>query len=375
MRRLGVLFVVLCGAVLLAGCGSDSGSTSHAPASAEGGAPAATPGFRIQQSPAREQAPAPDNGPQVTDRKEVVTGTVDLTADDPIAAAQALADRVARLDGRIDQRTENPGTEDDDPHANLVIRIPAGDTDAFIDGLGEVGEVTEISTNRDDVTLQWQDLDARITALRASVDRLRDLMARAANTADLIAAEEALADRQAELDSLTGQRRYLDDQIGLSTLTIDISATAAKKGDTGPANFWDGVVDGWNSLIDWLRDAVVFAGQALPWLGFLAVLGAIVAAIVRVFQKGRDKIRGTATVAPGAGSAAPHATAVPADGPGTAGESAAAAASPSPTADISGTAGERAASSPGTGAPAKESARSADDAGGSAEKSSGSAGE
>lgn len=363
MRKLGVLFVVLCGSVLLAGCGNDTDSTSHAPASAEGGAPAVTPGFRIQQSPVREQAPAPDNGPQVTERKEVVTGTVDLTADDPVAAAQTLADRVARLDGRVDQRTENPGTVDDDPHANLVIRIPAGETDTFIDGLGEVGEVTEISTNRDDVTLQWQDLDARITALRASVDRLRDLMARAANTADLIDAEEALADRQAELDSLTGQRRYLDDQITLSTLTIDISTTAEKKGDTGPANFWDGVVDGWNSLIDWLKDAVVFAGQALPWVGFLAVLGAIVGVIVGLFRGARNRTRSTPAVAPaGSASTTTPDAAASADETGTAGKPVASSAASGAAVDKS-------------DAPADKSARSADDSGGSAAEPGGSSGE
>ncbi|WP_280400565.1 DUF4349 domain-containing protein [Nocardia carnea] len=292
MRKLGVLVVVLCGAVLLAGCGSDSETTSGRPSSAEDAAPATSPGIRIQQAPNREQAPAPDNGQQVTARKEVVTGRVDLTAADPIAAALTLTDRVTRLNGRIDQRTENPGTDDTYPHANLVVRIPAAETDAFLEGLREIGEVTEVSTNRDDVTMQWQDLDARITALQASVTRLRDLMARAANTADLIAAEGALADRQAELDSLTGQRRYLDDQISLSTLTIDISTTADGRRDTGPSNFWDGVVDGWHSLVDWLKDAMVFVGQALPWLGFLAVIGAAVAAIVRLLRR-RRVARGT----------------------------------------------------------------------------------
>ncbi|MGW0179543.1 DUF4349 domain-containing protein [Nocardia sp. NPDC003345] len=308
MRKLGVLFVVLFGSALLAGCGDDSGSTS-APAPAldgSGPAPASAPGFRTQNAPAREQAPtkqapAPDNGDQAAaERKEVVTGSVDLTAADPIAAAQTLADRVAAVDGRIDQRTENPGTEGTQPHANLVIRIPADETDPFIEGLADLGEVTEISTNRDDVTLQWQDLEARIGALRTSVDRLRDLMARAADTADLIAAEEALATRQAELDSLTGQQRYLDDQIGLSTLTVDITSQAQKTGETGPANFWDGVVDGWNSLVDWLKDALVWVGQALPWLGFLAVIGAVVALVMRVFGRRKPAARGPARPAVGA---------------------------------------------------------------------------
>ncbi|MEU4837396.1 DUF4349 domain-containing protein [Nocardia testacea] len=305
MRKLGVLVAVVCGSVLLAGCGdeSSSGTADHTMSfEGEAPAPATAPGIRVQKAPAREQAPAPapDTDDQATARKEVVTGTVDLTADDPVAAAQTLVDRVAELDGRVDQRTENPGTADDDPHANLVVRIPATDTDAFIEGMGDLGEITQISTNRDDVTLQWQDLDARITALRASVDRLRDLMTRAANTADLIAAEEALADRQAELDSLTGQRRYLDDQISLSTLTVDIQSTAEKTGADGPTNFWDGVVDGWNSLFDWLKDAVVFIGRALPWLAFLALLGAIVGALVGLARR-----LGTArAAAPAAGNSA-----------------------------------------------------------------------
>lgn len=305
MRKLGVLVAVVCGSVLLAGCGdeSSSGTADHTMSfEGEAPAPATAPGIRVQKAPAREQAPAPapDTDDQVTARKEVVTGTVDLTADDPVATAQTLVDRVAELDGRVDQRTENPGTADEDPHANLVVRIPATDTDAFIEGMGDLGEITQISTNRDDVTLQWQDLDARITALRASVDRLRDLMARAANTADLIAAEEALADRQAELDSLTGQRRYLDDQISLSTLTVDIQSTAEQTVAEGPTNFWDGVVDGWNSLFDWLKDAVVFIGRALPWLAFLALLGAIVGALVGVARR-----LGTArAAAPAAGNSA-----------------------------------------------------------------------
>ncbi|MEV0363800.1 DUF4349 domain-containing protein [Nocardia fusca] len=301
MRTLGVLFLVVCGSVLLTGCGDDSHSgTADQTMSFEGGAPApaTAPGIRVQKAPSREQAPTspPDTADQATDRKEVVTGTVDLTADDPVAAAQSLVDRVTELDGRVDQRTENPGTPDNDPHANLVVRIPATDTDAFIDGLSDLGEITQVSTNRDDVTLQWQDLDARITALRASVDRLRDLMARAANTADLIAAEEALADRQAELDSLTGQRRYLDDQISLSTLTVDIQSTAEQTIEDGPANFWDGVVDGWNSLLAWLKGAVVFIGQVLPWLVFLALLGAIVGAVVGLARR-LGGVRARATVA------------------------------------------------------------------------------
>ncbi|WP_067860630.1 DUF4349 domain-containing protein [Nocardia shimofusensis] len=272
MRKLAVLCVALLGSVLLVSCGSDEGGSGGAPYRPDMGtaAPAISPGLR-------EQAPSPsDSAPDDTvERKEVITGSVDITSDDPVAAAGRVADQVRAVDGRIDSRTEQPDTDDTDPSATLTVRVPADRTDAFVDGLGGVGEVTRVSTNRDDVTMQWEDLDARIKALQASVDRLRALIATASSTADLIDAEEALGSRQGELDSLTAQQRRLDDQVALSTLTISITAPDNGSGGDGPDTFLDGVVAGWNSLIDWLQDAIVFVGRAIPWLGFLAVLGAL----------------------------------------------------------------------------------------------------
>lgn len=307
MRKLAVLCVALVGSVLLVSCGSDDDSGGGAPTRPDMGAasPAITPGLR-------EQAPSPaDSAPVDTvERKEVVTGSVDITADDPIAAAGRVAEQVRAVDGRIDSRTEQPGTDDTDPSATLTVRVPADRTDSFVDGLGGIGEVTRVSTNRDDVTMQWQDLDARIRALQASVDRLRALITTATSTADLIAAEEALGSRQGELDSLTAQQRHLDDQVALSTLTVSITAPDTGSGDDGPDNFLDGVVAGWHSLVDWLQDAIVFVGKAIPWLGFLVVLGALgwlVRRLVRRPRPARHSARpdhGAAPATPAAGASA-----------------------------------------------------------------------
>ncbi|MCA2210343.1 DUF4349 domain-containing protein [Nocardia rosealba] len=282
MRKLAVVMIALLGLVFLVGCGGDEAddrSSSPGALDASAPAPAVAPGFR-EGAPSKE-SPAPSDS---STRKEVITGSVDITADDPIAAAGTVVDRVTALNGRVDSRTEQPGTDKRVARAVLSVRVPADKTDAFITDLGDAGTVTEISTNRDDVTMQWQDLDARINALRASVDRLKALIAGANNTADLIAAEEALSSRQGELDSLTAQKRSLDDQVALSTLTITL--TAEKKQAPGePDSFWDGIVSGWNSLVDWLGDAVVFAGKAVPWLGLFALLGAVLYAAVRVVRR------------------------------------------------------------------------------------------
>ena len=284
MRKLAVLVIGLLGLTLLVGCGDDNDKSGSGRSDMATVAPMAPPPSLREGSPAKGDT----SGDTVQTRKEVITGSVDITAGDPIEAAGQVTDQVREAGGRVDSSTEQPGTDDTDPQATLTVRVPADKTDKFIDGLGGVGRVTRMSTNRDDVTMQWEDLDARIKALQASVDRLRTLIAGATNTADLIAAEQALSSRQGQLDSLTAQKRHLDDQVALSTLTIDITSED-KKSDEGPSNFWDGIVSGWHSLVDWLQDAVVFTGKAIPWLGFVVVIGAVVWGIMRVIRRAGRK--------------------------------------------------------------------------------------
>lgn len=334
MRKLAVLCAGLLGLTLLVGCGAEESTGTGSGASDSGiSAPAvAPPGLR------EEGAPAPqDSDSATTARKEVVTGDVALVADDPIAVAGVVADRVRELDGRVDSRTEQPETGDtgyrgmSGPSATLTVRLPSDRTEAFVDGLGQIGELTSVSLNRADVTMQWEDLDARIRALQTSVDRLRALIAGATTTADLIAAEEALTERQAELDSLTGQKRLLDDQIALSTLTVSITSEAPPRDADEPTSFWGGLVAGWNSLVDWLEDAVVFTGRALPWLAFLALLGGLIFAIVRAVGR-RRPAPARRRISPLERTAAPGTPARTPAAPGAPAAAAGAAASGTPAA-------------------------------------------
>ncbi|MBF6172561.1 DUF4349 domain-containing protein [Nocardia blacklockiae] len=282
MRKVAALLAGLLALVLLAGCGgaerSDTaqGSAGNAPRPAT--APAGAPALR-EQGPASPKQQTDDATETPVDRKEVVTGSVDITTADPIAAAGKVADRVRTVGGRVDSRSEQPGTDTAKPRAALTVRVPADKTDDFVNGLDGLGQVTSVTTERADVTMQWQDLDARIKALQASVDRLRALVSSAANTADLIAAENALSSRQGELDSLTARKRQLDDEVALSTLTVELSTDEPP--GSRPDNYWDRIVDGWNSLLRALKST----GNALPWLGFLLVLAALAWGMVRLFKR------------------------------------------------------------------------------------------
>ncbi|MFD6858447.1 DUF4349 domain-containing protein [Rhodococcus sp. NPDC060090] len=284
MRRLLIVVFLALVAFVAAACGEGGGSDSGP---MTGSGPAMSESAPSLSDGARSSVPSAEATP---DRKEVVTGRIMLTADDPVATGREVATIVEAADGRVDSITERPESS-----SVLTVRVPADGLDAVIDDVRQLGRVTSLTTSRDDVTLQYTDLEARVGALRASVDRLRTLIETADNTADVIEAENALAQRQADLDSLEAQRRQLADMVDLSTLTVDIS-TQQRPSDSD--SFWDGIVEGWNSLWTTLGAAVVAAGVALPWLAFLIVCAGIIYLVVRLIARSGRSSAGNPGEAP-----------------------------------------------------------------------------
>ncbi|MCR2814366.1 DUF4349 domain-containing protein [Microbacterium jiangjiandongii] len=169
----------------------------------------------------------------------------------------------------------------------ITVRVPSTELTATIERLAEVGEVTASRISRQDVTTEAVDLRARVASAEASVERLTALLNEAGSLADLIAAEDALAERQAELESLQGQLEYLDAQVSLSSLTVSVVTPAARV-DADPAGFADGLLAGWNGLVAAVNGIVVALGFLLPWLVVVGVIAAAVWLIRRAVRRRRS---------------------------------------------------------------------------------------
>ncbi|TKJ98749.1 DUF4349 domain-containing protein [Plantibacter flavus] len=218
--------------------------------------------------------------PDLTQQQVVTTGSLTVTADDPISTATDATRIVTEAGGRVDSRDETPGTSDQAAQATLTVRIPADDFDDVLAQLQALGTVNNLSVSAVDVTAQAADLDARVTALQASVDRLLGLMAASTTTADLLAAETSLSQRQAELDGLVAQRDALADQVDFSSVFVSFVAPGSVA-PGAPTDFWGGVVAGWNALAAAAAGLVVVVGVLVPWLLPLAVVAAVVVLLVR----------------------------------------------------------------------------------------------
>jgi hypothetical protein len=278
-RRTGWAAGVALAALLLAGCTAASNNS----ATNESGPRS---GDVNGQSAEAATADTFAGDAAVADRSVITTGSVSVTVTDPIASAQDAVGIVEQAGGRVDSRTENPETDNQAASATLTLRIPSGDLDRTLADLRALGTVNYVSLSASDVTQQSADVNARVTALTTSVDRLLSLMTQATTTADLIAIEGELSNRQAELESMTSQRDYLADQVEYSTITLELYATGVVA-PGAPDTFWTGIVAGWNALVTALGAAMVGLGFALPWLAIVAVAGGFVFLIVRLITRSR----------------------------------------------------------------------------------------
>lgn len=267
MRSLVGRAAAVAAVVLVVGCSGPSDSESSG-ADGGGGAGAVA-----------DEGGAPGDGGGTAvdaDRQVITNASADLTVDEPADGAQQVSELVESAGGRVDERTEQTATGDDEgAFADLVVRVPSDALTDVLADLEELGEVASVSVTRSDVTGQTVDLDARISALQTSVTRLQTLLDEAPTTEALLAAEGALSGRQEQLESLRSQRALLADQVELSTLRVHLQPPGVAP-PGGPDGFVDALGTGWNALVSAAGAAVVVLGVLLPWLLVAAVVATAV---------------------------------------------------------------------------------------------------
>lgn len=153
----------------------------------------------------------------------------------------------------------------------ISIRVPSADLPAVIAALADSGDVLSSSISKQDVTSASIDLQARVDSTRASVERLTELMAQTGTVSELIEAEVALTDRQAQLESYEQQLAALDDQVAMSSLQVQLTRADAPT-TADPAGFGDGLLAGWNGLVVSLNALVIALGFIIPWVAIAAVV-------------------------------------------------------------------------------------------------------
>jgi len=286
-RALTALGIATLAGILLVGCGGSGDyvdSTSMDSAVMEEGAVSA-------------EAPMMDGGAMgqpaaVTDRSIIRTAYLNMRVPVVAEAVEQVRDLVAQRQGIISSESLSGGTPGG--YASITAQVPAADLTAFLDEVSEIGEVDSLDVSAQDVTTQVIDLDARIAVLEGSIDRLTALLAEATRVEDLVAIEAELSNRQAELDSLTSQRKYLAEQVALSTVTISLSPIT-EIADVDSPGFLSGLQTGWSAFVALIGFAITALGFLVPFIVVAAVI--LIPITIWLVRRSRRRSASTAQAA------------------------------------------------------------------------------
>lgn len=234
-------------------------------------------------------------------RDIVATGSSTVEVDDIAAAIDAIGSAATGAGGYVESSQlggaigavpyEGSATGPAASSGWITVRVPAAALASTMDGLRQVGVITATTVNRSDVTEQTVDLRARVAAGEASVARLTELMAKAGSVSDLITAESALAERQAQLDSDRQVLQSVESQVAMSSLSVQlVERSPAVAAD--PAGFGDGLGAGWNGLVATLNGIVIGLGFLLPWIAVAAVVLTVTWGVRRALRRRREAREG-----------------------------------------------------------------------------------
>lgn len=227
------------------------------------------------------------NRTTVQTRAVIRHGEISLVSKDLDAARDEVDGVVSRHGGYLSAEETSNDRDGKPERSMLVMRIPEPAFDAAMDDLGEIGRTEHADRSSEDVTTEVIDVQARVATQETSLAELRRLMRRAVDLGDMIRLESEIATRQAALESMKAQEKYLADQTALSTITVHLRTPSVEPEEDEEGGFLVGLKKGWSALTAVLVTSATVAGAILPFLALLTVVGVPLWLLVRTAARRR----------------------------------------------------------------------------------------
>ena len=308
-----ILAVCMILTLLLTACGSTSGKegmTEQSSASAkinnyaaadyayDGGSDISIDASELEAAGTTEEAGnstllSEDTAAAESGRKLIKNVSLDVETKDFDTFISNLEKEVESFEGYIEYSSVGGSSylfESSQRTAWYTVRIPEAKLETFISKVGDNGNITNISQNIRDITLEYVDVAGRISTLESELERLNELLSEASSIEDVLAIESKISDVRYELESYQSQMNSYDNQIDYSTVNIkilEVDVVSASQSDSAWEQIQSGFMSSLYGLGQGLSSLVIGLLSAIP---YLAVIAAVIVIIVKAaHRRGRKK--------------------------------------------------------------------------------------
>ncbi|WP_394758775.1 DUF4349 domain-containing protein [Flavobacterium sp.] len=212
-----------------------------------------------EAAPAMEVAASAEaivvNSPQKTSETKIIkTGNLRFESSDLESSFQTIQKSVTKHKAII--QNDNSGKDDYSVYRNFTIRIPNQDFDAFISEISQgVSHFDRKEISQQDVTEEFIDIEARMNAKKKLEARYLQLLTKANKVSEMLEIEKQLAEIREEIEAKEGQLKYMQSQVSMSTVSIEMyTNNASQSGITVSygGKIWNEIKSGFNGLSSFL---------------------------------------------------------------------------------------------------------------------------
>lgn len=159
--------------------------------------------------------------PQAT-RKIIYKSRLEFAVEDFSGVPERVAE-LANTYGGFIADSEVQGQTGRPRHGEWTLRVPVERLEDALKASRSLGEIIRQSTESDEVTEEFYDLDARIRAKKAEETRvLKHLEVDTKELEQILAVERELSRIRSEIESMEGRLRLLDNLTSLATIVITV---------------------------------------------------------------------------------------------------------------------------------------------------------
>ncbi len=303
MKKLTALLLALLMMLSLCACGSSAkGSQSSAYETGYYSAPAAMPrpameaaeydmayaeesvsGLASNNSYSAKGTDSTD-APAENPEKIIYSGDATIETTEFDQSIAALEELIAKNGGFIESSSVNGSNYYDSARgkvsrrsASYTLRVPSEKFALLMGSLSTIGNVPYTYTYTENVTAQYYDVQARLTALQKQEERLLEMMDLAETVEDIITIEDKLTDVRYRIDSLQSSLNNWDRRVSYSTLNLTLKEVQVYTPETVvKITYGQRLVRAFTNSLknagEFFQDLLVFLVSALPTLAILAVL-------------------------------------------------------------------------------------------------------
>jgi F0F1-type ATP synthase assembly protein I len=219
----------------------------------------------------------------------ILTTSVEMVVQSFVQTLGGVKKIVKEEGGQI-MTTESRKDDEGLTSGMVEVKIPADRYDKALARISKLGQVNYMEEKSEDVTKEFVDLTARLDNAKKLEARILELLqTHTGNIQDVMNVEKELGSVREKIEEMEGRKRYLENKIQYSTITVRMYEKGARFGaEMTPGELFKQIVNKIGLIfVGSLGLFIVIIVGAAPWGVALALLIVVIRGVLKRRKKAR----------------------------------------------------------------------------------------